>query len=38
VALAHEGHDIAVVSVLLPRGEKAGQEGEPGAEGLGTEG
>jgi len=36
VALAHEGHDSAVVGVLLPRGEKAEEEeGEPGAEGFG---
>jgi len=36
VALAHEGHDSAVVSVLVPRGEKAEEEeGEPGPEGLG---
>ena len=39
VALAHEGHDSAVVSVLLPRGEKAGdEEAEPGSEGLGLGG
>lgn len=38
VALAHEGHDSAVVSVLLPRGEKAEPEGaEPGVEGLEAE-
>jgi large subunit ribosomal protein L25 len=39
VALAHEGHDSAVVGVSMPRGEKAlDEEGEEGAEGLGGEG
>ncbi len=38
VALTHEGHDSAVVSVLLPRGEKAEpEEAEPGVEGLESE-
>ncbi|MBS0003062.1 MAG: 50S ribosomal protein L25/general stress protein Ctc [Thioalkalivibrio sp.] len=38
VALAHEGHDSAVVGVLLPRGEKAEPEAaEPGVEGLEAE-
>lgn len=37
VALAHEGHDSAVVSVLLPRGEKVEEEGgAAGVEGPGT--
>lgn len=40
VALAHEGHDSAVVGVLLPRGEKVTDdaEGEEGVAGSGGEG